>query len=427
MNKMKLLLTLAIPVLLSQDTQAQSSRLTAQAHWMHNGAEFKLNDSTAYNYFSTTRGGDLNHQLNFDDATNWSYTMGDTQNNNMRYVQEFDANNNLTVKVSQEWDAVSTFSWVNKWKNIYTYNSSNMLVSMVVQHWDGTSAWITDSKNVYQYNAANQLYQDQYQLWDGISSYVNSSQITYYYDIDGNMINSTGVQFVGGAPVFTTQVNYTFNSDKKELTATHSMWNGASWDNTEKFTNTYDSASNRLTRLHQTYDGTGFVNDMLDLYSNFDGSNPQQQITQMWDTTGGGFWADTYKYALTYNANGQLTSSSRQSNDISIGWTNTFGDTKDNYYYGTYVSVKSVSNHGGTANMYPVPAESLLNIDLNWNVSQASTLTISDMQGRVIKTQSIPAAKNFVSVSVADFATGIYTVRLNGTDGQIVKQIVVSH
>ena len=67
MNKMKLLLTLAIPVVvLSQDAQAQSTRLTAQAHWTHNGAEFKRFDSTAYNYLSTSRGGDLKSLLKFD-------------------------------------------------------------------------------------------------------------------------------------------------------------------------------------------------------------------------------------------------------------------------------------------------------------------------------------------------------------------------
>lgn len=429
MNKMKLLLTLAIPVVvLSQDALAQSSRLTARANWTHNGAEFKRNDSTAYNYLSTSRGGDLNNLLKFDEANNWSYVMGDTQNNNMRWVQEFDAANNLVSKVSQEWDMVFTNSWVNKFKYIYSYNSSNKLSAMVTQHWDGTSAWITDSKNAYSYNPANQLSTDQFQLWDGVS-YVADSNVTYYYDPSGNVINATKVKFVAGTPVFTTQVNHTFNGMNKLLTATHSTWNGASWDNTEMYTNTYDSSGNRTTQLHQTWDGAAFLNDMLHIYSNFAaGNNPQTEIAQTWDTTGSGSWVDKYKYAYTYNSNRQMTSATRQSNDISIGWTHTFGDTKSNYYYGTFVSVKNVSNVGGTANLYPVPAESLLNIDLNWNQSQAATVTISDMQGRVVKSLNIAAAaKQHASVSVADFANGMYLVTINGTNGQIVKQIVVAH
>ncbi len=433
MNKMKLLLTLAIPVVvLSQDAQAQSSRLTAAANWTHNGAEFKRNDSTAYNYMSTSRGGDLNKLLKFDDATNWSYVMGDTQNNNLRWVQEFDASNNLVTKVSQEWDPLFTFSWVNKFKYIYSYNSANKKTSMVTQHWDGTSAWLTDSKNVYTYNAAGQLSYDQFQLWDGIAVYTPSSQVTYYYDAAGNKINETANTFLATTPptpVYTTQVNYTFSASNKMLTSTSSTWNGVGWDNTEMTTNTYDSTGNRTTQLHQTFDGTAFVNDMLHIYSSFSGGNAHAETAQTWDTTGSGSWADKYKYAYTYNSFGQLTSATRQSNDISVGWTYTFGDTKSNYYYGSYVSsVKSISSVGGTANLYPVPAQGMINIDMTWNQAQAATVTIADMQGRVVRSINVPSAVNqHTVVCVGDFANGIYLVKINGTDGQIVKQIVVAH
>lgn len=427
MNKMNLLFTLAIPVMLCQDAQAQSTRLTAQAHWTHNGAEFKRNDSTAYNYLSSSRGGDLNNQLKFDEANNWSYVMGDTQNNNMRWIQEFDASNNLITKVSQQWDML-LLTWANTFKYIYTYNSSNKIAAMVTQHWDGTSAWITDSKNVYTYNAGNQLSFDQFQLWDGIAAYVPSSQVTYYYDAAGNKINETSNSFVASTPVFTTQVNYTYNAANKQLTATHSDWNGAGWDNTEMFSNTYDSSGNRTTRLHQTYDGTAFVNNMLHLYSSFTGGNPQGEIAQTWDTTGGGTWVDTYKYTYTYNGGGKLTSATRQSNDISIGWTYAFGDTKSNYYYGTFLSVKDVTTAGGNATLYPVPAQSMVNIDLNWSKAQSATVVITDMQGKVVKSQNVPfGATQHIAVSVSDLATGMYLMNINGTEGQIVKQIVVAH
>jgi hypothetical protein len=177
MNKMKLLLTLALPVFIGQELHAQSTRLTAQATWMHNGAEFKRNDSTAYSYLSTSRGGDLNSLLKFDESLNWSFVAGDSLNNNARELQEFDASNNLTTKITQTWNSVAG-TWDNQFKYIYTYNSANKITSMVTQHWDGTSAWVTDSKNVYSYNAANQLSTDLFQAWDG-AAYVSASQVTY--------------------------------------------------------------------------------------------------------------------------------------------------------------------------------------------------------------------------------------------------------
>jgi hypothetical protein len=427
MNKMKLLLTLALPVFIGQELHAQSTRLTAQATWMHNGAEFKRNDSTAYSYLSTSRGGDLNSLLKFDESLNWSFVAGDSLNNNARELQEFDASNNLTTKITQTWNSVAG-TWDNQFKYIYTYNSANKVTSMVTQHWDGTSAWVTDSKNVYSYNAANQLSTDLFQAWDG-AAYVSASQVTYYYDASGNKINETSVNFVSSSPVFNTKVDYTYNSANKLLTATNATWDGASWDNIDMQAHTYDTANRKTSSLHQNWNGTAFVNDMIRLYSDFTpAGSAQTEILQTWDTAGTGSWVDMNKFTHSYNSSNQLTSSVRQSMDISIGWTYAMGDTRNNYYYGTFVTVKNVSNAGGDANFYPVPAQSVLNVELNWNKAQSATLTINDMTGRAITTVALPTtAKHQVAVPVNNLANGMYTVVINGAEGQIVKQIVVAH
>lgn len=426
MNKMKLLLTLAAPALLFQAAQAQSSRLTAQAHWIHNGAEFKRYDSTAYNYLSTSRGGDLNSQLKFDEGTSWIFVMGDTQNNNQRWIQEFDANNNLTTSVEQNWDMV-LMTWANTFKSIYTYNANNTKATMIRQHWDGTSSWITDSKNTYSYNAAGKMEQDQYATWDG-TAYTLQSDVTYYYDAAGNKINETGRDWSTTTPVYTNRINYTYTTSNKLKTLTNGNWSGTAWTDVDMYTHEYDTTGNKVSTLHSIWNGTAFQNSQLSLYSSFTGGNAASETVQMWDTTGTGSWKDTYHFAHTYNSNGKLTSSTRQSYDMSIpGWVSASGDTKTNYYYGTFVSVKSVSNNGGTATLFPVPAESTLNIQLNWNRAQASTVIIADMQGRVVKTTSVAAGQNNISFNVADLADGIYMVNISGAEGQIVKQIAVAH
>lgn len=427
MNKTKLLLTLALPVLMAPNTQAQS-RLTAQAHRTHNGAEFMRADSTSYNYMSSTRGGDLKNQLKFDNATMWVY-LADTLTNNMRWVQEFDAANRLTTNVSQSWDGMVTMSWVNQFRNLYTYNAAGKIATMITQHWDGTSAWITDSRNEYTYNAANQLSFDQFQTWDGISAYVPSSQVTYYYDAAGNVINETSNAFVSSTPVFTAKTDYTYNTANKALTVTNSSWNGAGWDVVDMYTNTYDTSNRRTSQLHQNHDGTALVNDMLKLYSDFSGANPMTEINQTWDTAGTGSWNDMYKFAHTYNSGGQLTSSTRQSNDISIGWTYALGDTRANYYYSSFTSVKNVSNNGGTATMFPVPVQSTLNITVNWNTPQSSTIAVTDMMGRTVKTMAVPYGTSvFTTLPAEGLAAGNYLVTITGaTEGRIVKQVVVAH
>jgi len=430
MNKMNLLITLAIPALLCQTAQAQTSRLTAAANWAHNGAEFKRQDSTAFDYASTARGGDLNNLLKFDNATSWTFMMGDTATNNMHAVQTFDANNNLLSTVTQNWDGVFTFAWVNQFRYLYTYNAANKKTSMITQHWDGSMAWITDAKNVYSYNAANQLFLDQYQTWDGVSAYVPASQKIYYYDAAGNKSNETDAVFVAGTPNFTNDIDYTYSATNQLLTQTNNNWSGSAWVPNDRYTSTYDTTGNRTNELYEFYTGVEFVNSTQKVFSDFTtGHMPQTEIDQTWNSTGTGSWDNQYKYMYTYNAANQLTSSMRQSNDISIGWTNAFGDPKANYYYGTFASaVANVSNNGGDAAIYPIPAQGTLNVDLKWNQAQAATVTICDIQGKVVDTWSTPSAtQNHHSINISNYADGMYIVKVNGAQGQIVKQIVVAH
>ena len=101
------------------------------------------------------------------------------------------------------------------------------------------------------------------------------------------------------------------------------------------------------------------------------------------------------------------------------------------YYYQSYstVAVNNVANEGNSANIYPVPAQNTLRIDLNWNVAQTATIAIYDMQGRMVSPViDVPSVTEYrVGISVNNLATGTYIVRINGTQDQIVKQIVVAH
>ena len=160
MKRMKLLFTLAIPVLLSQNVLAQtSSRLIGEAHWSNNGAVFTPVDTSDYSY-SNGRGGDLKHTLKYDNATTWLYSDS-AFNNEFNYIQTFDANNNLTSSTSQYWDGSA---WINSTKTLYFYDASNNLLNMVFQSWGGSN-WSNVSNDVYTYNTTGQLFQDQYQTW----------------------------------------------------------------------------------------------------------------------------------------------------------------------------------------------------------------------------------------------------------------------
>lgn len=432
MNKKMLLLTLAIPVVFSQRAEAQTaSRLLAIADWQHNGAMFVKKDSSAYTYLSTNRGGDLTHLLKYDNATTWNF-VDSVFNNAYNYIQEFDSTNKLLNTVAQYWNGTA---WVNSTKTLYFYDSSNRVASKIMETWGGTS-WTNVSQNVYSYDAAGHLYADQYQLWYvPTSSFTPDSQKVYFYDLAGNM--TTQLTQVWNSTLSTydyaSRIQNTYSSTNQPLSTTYSTWNGSAWVNGNMYTSTYDSLGNRATQLYQVFDGTSmtWTNTTLQVFSNFTAAHmPQTETIQMWDTTGGGMWKNTRQFTYTYNSNGQLTSATGISWNLAGFWENTLGDPMARYYYGPYsaASVHNVANVGGEANVYPVPAQNMLHIDLKWNEAQTATIAIVDMAGRVISNWETTNGTQYRgSISVDNFAAGTYMIMINGTNGKIVKQLVVTH
>jgi hypothetical protein len=434
MKRMKLLFTLALPVLLCQNIQAQtSSRLTAQAHWNHNGVMFMPTDSSTYVYSSNQRGGDLTHTLKYDNSTLWNYNNDSARYLNFQYyTQEFDANNNITMNTLQEWDML-TSAWVPLSRVLYTYTSANMMATQIWQTWGGAS-WLPVSKDVYTYDGTNQLILDQYQTWNGLTMVFDPySQKTYSYDaITHKLLNETDQDVFSGTPTYTGQYVYTYTAGNQLMTKAFSTWNSG-WVNSDMYTYAYDSSGNRITQLYQIYDvpTSAWVNVTYNLYGNFNSSHlPQSEIDQSWNSTGSGLWVNFIQFTYTYNSYGQMTSSVGQSWNVVGIFEYATGDPMVRNYYSTYspAAVKEVVSTNGTANIFPVPASDLLHIDLKWNVAQSSAIAIYDMAGRMVTPLiNVPSGSEYhTSLSVGNLAAGMYVVKINGANGQIVKQIVVA-
>lgn len=433
MKRMKLLFTLAIPVVLSQNVQAQtSSRLIAEAHWNYNGAMFRPSDSSSYSYLSSARGGDLNHPIKYDQRMVWSFLGDSAYHNSLNYLQEFDVNNNVTVSISQYWDGVM---WINDQKSLFFYNTGNQQVRRVNQVWSSSSGWLNASQNLYSYNTAGKMYLDQYQTWNSLSSDFDASTVkTYFYDGMGNLVNETDKMFVSGTPLYTNQYEYTYSATNQVITSTYSYSSSGSitgFSNVNRYTNTYDTLDNRTTQLYQLYNSTtmAFENRDLHLYSDFMNHMPGTEILQTWDNTGSGAWVNDTRYTNAYNGADQLTSRTGISWNSAGFWDYALNDQMARFYYGSYLtSVKHVSGINGTASIYPNPAQNMVHVDIKWNEAQAATVYIYDMAGRVVRQWDAPNTANYNSaISVDDFAAGNYLVKISGKNGEIVKQIVIAH
>ena len=422
-----LLLTLAVPVMLCQDLRAQSSRLVGAADYSYNGATWDVNDSTAYGY-SFGRGGDLQHTLKFDVATNWIFVGDSAYSNNYNYLQQFDGNNNVVSTITQYWDGVAG-AWVNWTNTLYAYNADNQVTSIVRQWWDG-SAWVNTNEDVFGYNTAHQMYLDQYNVWDtGLVAFTPSSQKIYYFDSASRVIQEVDQTYNSSTTAYEYTAQYLYTYSLITNTTTYGTWNGSGFTQSYMYTDTYDSTGNLLTHLYQTYSGTAWINQTLNVYSGFTAMHqPTTQINQTWDSTGTGSWANVMKYMGVYNSNNQLTSSTGESWHIGGFWEFAPGDPASMYYYQDFdaTAVKKVVSNNGTANIYPVPANNTLHIDVNWNEAQAGTIAMYDMNGREVSKMNVPYGSHFNgTMQVNNLADGIYVVRITGTQGEIVRQVVV--
>ena len=430
MKRMKLLFTLAIPVMLLQSAQAQTgSRLIAKADWHNDGAIFQPTDTAVYMY-SGTRGGDLKHAMKYDTARAWVYDPTATAfvgSTNM--IQTFDANNNLVSRTNQTWNAI-TLTWNNVSKSLYFYTGSN-LTTMVFQTWNGTN-WQNISNDVYTYDPSNRLVQDKYGIFNSLTAAFDASnEINYFYDGTGNKIQQNTLAISGTTYTQVSQENYTYDAANKLTNDVYSQWNGIAYVASYQNAYTYDTTGNRLTAQYSTYNTStsAWDNVTLKTYGGFTSSMPTVELDQVWDTTGGGTWDNSIQYTYTYNSSNQLTNSVGESWNVAGFWEFANGDPAANYYYESY-STTGINNvvANGTVSILPNPAQDMININLKWNEAQAFTISMFDMSGRVVMQTSVPATAQYsTSLSVNSLPAGNYIVKINGTNGNITQQVVVAH
>lgn len=431
MKRMKLLFTLALPVLLLQNAQAQSgSRLVSQSHWSNNSTFFVPVDSTAYTYNNSFRGGDLKNQLKYDASNTWLATDSASSK---KSIQEFNDNNslkntsNLSMNLLGGWDNVNRYN--------YFYNTDGTTGSMIYQTGSG-STWTNYSKNVYTYSGGK-LISDKYYLWGGVEFNNFVSQVVYQYDAGTGMkILETYSNVSGSTITYTQQNEYTYDTGSHAtwvLSKTNYTWNGSSFAPNTRYNYAYDASGNRTTSTYQVYNNTtsAWDNTTLMIYSGFTGGkNPTNEVDQKWDTTGGGYWYNWKNIDYTYNGKEQLTSSTAISWNIAGFWQHVNGDPMAMYHYSSYfgTSVANVNAANGSVNIFPVPVNNTVSIDLKWNEAQAFSVSIYDMTGRLMESWSVPSTSQYTtSIATDSYPTGNYIVKVAGTKGQITKEIVVAH
>lgn len=417
------------PTLSTARTTALASRLIASARRFHDGTDFVLTDSSLY-VFSGGRGGDLNSDfIKYDKLSTYDLSSGSLQHK-LHTAQTFDAAGNLTEEKGQYWN-VSSASFVNTYLFSYTSTAFGKEATRLMQLWNG-SAWENVSNSISSYTPTKNLSEGLLQKWDG-STWINS-----LYEI------------------------YTYTASDKVGTHTYKTWNNAlaRWDTSAYIVNIYDASGNLVLesglsrnvatgilqnsyRTTYAYDAAGHQTSKTILnWDSFSSSwkngpawvfeyNDKGNQTESILLSGGG--RDTAEHMLyTYNSYDQLLTEAREHWDKTTqSWivTKEGADYLSNYYYEEYTNSVKETIPAAAVLLYPVPAQNVLQLAVQLSSTESFTLSLTDLQGRVVQTRVIAATAQLnETINVSALPAGNYLLQLKGDRGaSLVRQVTVAH
>ena len=398
MKKIPFILALVFFVLLFVQLQAQSipaSRLIGFGMSEYITDTFRVIDTIFYNY-TGSRGYDaLNNMWKYDNATLQSSVVSTDTNYD---TQSFDLSNNDTTFIDQK---LAGGIWINNLKKLYHYTPSKYIDTETDQTWNtSTSTWVNSTKTAYIYNTSNDFIQKTSLVWSTASGTWDNNNVKFYnYDISGDLILVNRL-----------------------------IWNYATsaFDSFVKSVYVYDGSHDILTQTNQTWNFTTgtWNNSNIFINSGFVATQPLLNTILLWNN-GTSTYDSSERWHYTYNTYNQILT---QISEIYVSgaWQYQYNER---YYYELYTSgVNNISAKGGDANIYPVPTNNALNIDINWNEPQPFTIAILDMQGRIINQwQADATIKYHKTISVNNIPAGDYLIKITGTKGEVLKQIVVTH
>lgn len=414
-------------------TTALNSRLIAEGYREFDGSVFALTDTIRASY-TGARGGDLKSDyIKYDLLTSYDVSTGTP----MAYAVEnqlFDAQDNIIYNKAADWDnslsMIVDFSrnyfsyntdnkrvkdsaqlwndpaWDDDIRTTYTYTASKMIATEITEQWDGT-AWVNANRTVYTYTAADKVATNEVQFWMG-SGWSPFAKLTNTYDAITGTLTTELIEIdmaSSGTLEPYVRTNYVYDAAKNAIIEDNQGWNSSAsvWENNFTMQNTFDASGNKTIAIESFRDdATGMITDTFS------------------------------RNLYTYNAYKQMTSDeSQQFDPATHAFVTTPGDYRDTYYYEEFspAGIKENPEAKATVNLYPVPARDVLNITATMETAQAITLSVSDIQGRVMQTVSLPSAASVnTSISVANIPSGNYFIQLIGDKGaQVARQIIVAH
>ncbi|MFL5764261.1 MAG: T9SS type A sorting domain-containing protein [Bacteroidia bacterium] len=319
---------------------------------------------------------------------------------NMRYVNTFNAANNVDSSHSYVWSSGAS---ANSFKQLFSYNASNKITKDSTYEFAGAT-WHKVAKTVYTYDVPGNLVQ--------IDNYSNNADSTFTMPLIEQLkyVNT----YDGSGRLKTVQSSYydgtmlkPYVTDSFAYTGTasfHLSWKEYQYD-------AINSYWTPMTFMHKTLGGSGFpdvVNiDAFDSLANA--------------------WTPYYKWMITYN--GFNDPVKLDEFIYNFGSFPSAPDFTTHYYYETFTNTTGVADRDlSDVSVYPNPAKDVINISGLENNTGVITLTFYDGPGRMLFKEETYANAGTVKISTGDLSPGIYLLNISGASGKRIaaKKIIIS-
>jgi len=369
-----------------------------------------------------------------DSVSGWNFLYPVYGTDTLGYGNKSDyhySGNNLSIVGNQSSPVTSgPISRTN-----YYYDGTPRLISILNFSYNTTSSsWDSSNMNMYFYNTSNQIIMDSSSHNYGLGVWGETSKDLFAYDGSGNMIFYKN--FVDSSlhwrPNFIRILTYnTDNTLKTDSISDYVSINGTFVPSTidSYFYSPGISYFTSCSRSDLSMD-TIVIRSTANKHVNVSGLPDTVYYRYYLRATGMPlslalakktyFTYDTYKnptVASAYNYN--ITDSS-----TGAGWYNASPDRTFFYHYETYTvnEVKNIIAPAERILIYPNPAADAVTISRPDAVKGSYTfITLININGQIIRTESLPWMNETETVSLSGLAAGMYMLSVKDKDGNTLS------
>ncbi len=296
-------------------------------------------------------------------ATYITTYMGLSANDSTKETYQYNAQDSLILKLTEHCTSTQP-QWAPRYRDIISYNASNKRDTLIFEKWN-------DNTSVWEYSG----------MWT--NDYIASTDVEYVYYFYGN-----------------------------------------GWLPNSKVHSIFDAQGHLQKQESNFKTSTGWKIFVIDAYV-YDKNNLPLSCTRVQIDALTGVQRNDIRYTWEYNAQHQLvTERSERWQDTKGKFEAQSSDYENRYYYEAFTNdVPDGPIQTPALTVYPNPAHTLLNIEITGN-STATSLHLLDMNGRVVKQQQLPTAKQFnTTIDIANLPAGNYIMQLNA-GGKVMTQKV---